>query len=66
MLLIGLVVAGFMIIISLRYLGRDTAIFLDRKAMLMEETKMVNCTKCNTLMKRNPYEQQCPECRAFF
>ena len=65
-LLIGLIVAGLVIAIYIRYFVKGTAILLDRKAMLEEKTKMVSCTKCHTKMKRQQYDQQCPNCRALF
>ena len=65
-LLIGLIVAGLVVAIYIRYFVKGTAIILDRKAMLEEKTKMVSCTKCHTKMKRQQYEQQCPNCRALF
>ena len=65
-LLIGLIVAGLVIAIYIRYFVKGTAIILDRKAMLEEQTKIVSCTKCHTKMKRKQYEQQCPNCKALF
>ena len=51
-LLIGLIVAGLVLAIYIRYFVKGTAIILDRKEMLEKKTKMVSCTKCHTRMKR--------------
>ena len=65
-LLIGLMVTGVMIALYFSYFVKGTGSFLDRKTMLKEESRMVSCTKCHTIMKRQAYGQQCPECRASF
>ena len=66
LLLIGLLFAGCMIALYFRFFTKGTAIVFDRKSVIKEESMTVSCTKCHTVVKRQRFGQQCPECRLFF
>jgi uncharacterized CHY-type Zn-finger protein len=63
---IGIVVAAIAIIVTANNLESSRAIGLDRGAMLKAQSNVVICTNCQTKMKRQKYEQQCPKCKKNF